>query len=70
VKGAFLKQPYSVFFRAISRDVMSQADVPADKFEVPDTPGAIAFEGEGTAMPARDAMVAALRALARLKQTR
>lgn len=70
VKGALLKQPYSVSFRAISREVVSQADVPAEEFEMPDVPGAIRFEGEGTAVPARDAMVAALRELARLKQTR
>ncbi len=70
VKGAFLQQPYSVSFRLLQRDVKPHADVPAGQFEVPDAPGAITFTGEGTAMPARDALVVALQELARLKQAR
>ena len=70
VKGAFLQQPYSISFRLLQRDIKANAAVPAGDFEVPDTPGAIAFTGEGTAMPARDALVAALQEMTRMKQAR
>jgi hypothetical protein len=68
VKGAFLQQPYSVSFRLLTRDVTSA--VPAEEFEVPEDAGAITFRGEGTAVPARDALLAALEELARLKKGR
>ena len=68
VKGTFLKQAYSVTYRLISRDVLTTA--PADTFEVPREPGEILLSGGGSAVPARDAMVLALKELARLKQTR
>jgi hypothetical protein len=70
VKGAFLKQPYSFSYRLIARDVVSPAAVPAGTFDVPAEPGAITLGGEGSPIPARDAFVAALRALARSTQVR
>jgi hypothetical protein len=70
VKGAFLQQPYSVSFRLLQRDVRAHADVPAGEFEFPDAPGAITFTGEGTAIPARDALIVALQEVARMKQAR
>jgi len=70
VKGTFLKQPYSVSYKLIRRAVMTQAEVPAGTFEAPRDPGAIVIRGEGSAIPARDALVGALRELARAKQAR
>ena len=70
VKGTFLKQPYSVSYRLISRAIAARVSVDAAEFEVPHDPGAIAIEGEGSAIPARDVAVVALRELARAKQAR
>jgi hypothetical protein len=70
VKGAFLKQPYSISFRLIQRDVTTNADVPATEFEIPEAAGAVTFQGEGSAIPARDAFFAALREVARSRQAR
>jgi hypothetical protein len=66
VKGSFLKQPYSVSYRLIARTV--GAPVTADAFEVPRDPRAIEIDGEGSAIPARDVLVASLREYARLKR--
>ncbi len=68
VKGTFLKQAYSVSYRLISRVIA--ADVPPDTFEVPPQQGEIVISGAGSALPARDAVVLALRELARVKQAR
>jgi hypothetical protein len=68
VKGMFLKQPYSVNYRLISRVVAP--NVNADLFDVPSEPNEILIAGEGSVIPARDAMILALRELARLKQGR
>ena len=66
VKGTFLKQPYSVSYRLIARSVGTH--VAADAFDVPRDPRAIGIEGEGSAMPARDVLVASLREYARMKR--
>lgn len=66
VKGSFLKQQYSVSYKLVRREVI--ANVPPDAFDVPPVPGEIVLTGEGTALPTRDAMVIALRELARVKQ--
>jgi hypothetical protein len=68
VKGTFMKQPYSVSYRLISRTV--EARVSADAFDVPRDPRAIEIEGEGSAIPARDVLVASLRELAGMKAQR
>jgi hypothetical protein len=68
VTGTFLKRSYSVSYRLINRVVAAQ--VSADAFAVPNDPGAITVRGEGTALPARDALVVALRELARTRQAR
>jgi hypothetical protein len=68
VTGTFLKQAYSVSYRLINRIVAAQVSPGA--FEVPGEPGAITVRGEGTALPARDALVVALRELARTRQAR
>jgi hypothetical protein len=70
VKGAFLKQPYSISFRLIRRDVTSNADVAATEFEIPEAAGAIKFQGEGSAIPVRDAFFAAVREVGRARQAR
>jgi hypothetical protein len=66
VSGTFLKQPYRVSYRLISRSI--GARVSADAFEVPRDPRAIDIEGEGSAIPARDVLVASLREYARMKR--
>ena len=68
VKGTFLKQPYSVSYRLISRTVVNS--VAPGTFEVPRQDGEILISGGGSAVPARDAMVLALRELARLANAR
>jgi len=68
VKGTFMKQPYSVSYRLIARSL--GAHVSADAFDVPRDPRAIEIEGEGSAIPARDVLVASLREYARLKTQR
>lgn len=70
VRGTFLKRPYSVSYRLISRAIAKGADVQASEFEVPVDTRAIRIEGEGSAIPVRDALVLALRELARVKQAR
>jgi hypothetical protein len=68
VKGTFLKQPYSVSYRLIARTL--NARVTSDAFEVARDPRAIELDGEGSAIPARDVLVASLREYARLKTGR
>ena len=66
VKGRFLKQPYSVSYRRLSRSIVT--NVEPGTFEVPAVAGEIRIEGEGTVIPAHDAMTLALRELTRLKK--
>jgi hypothetical protein len=44
--------------------------VAPDAFEVPRDPRAIDLEGQGSAIPARDVLIASLREYARLKTQR
>ena len=67
-KGTFLKQPYSVQYRLTNRQVA--ASVAPDTFDVPSQDHEIVMTGAGSVIPARDAMVMALRELTRLKQAR
>jgi hypothetical protein len=66
--GTFLQQPYSVSYRLISRAY--RATVNGGEFQVPPQPGEIVISGEGTANPAGDALMGALRELARAKAAR
>lgn len=66
VTGTVLKQPYSLSYRLLQRT--QGASLTAEAFEVPKQAGEIAFTGEGSAVPTRDAIVLAFRELARLKQ--
>lgn len=68
VKGSVLKQPYSVSYRLIDRQIKAQAS--AGDFDVPADPGAISLHGEGNVIPASDAMLLVLRELAKSKQGR
>jgi hypothetical protein len=70
VKGALLKQPYSLSYRLIRRDVKPLGEVPPAAFDVPVEPGAIVIRGEGSPIAPRDALIAALRELARAKRAR
>lgn len=67
VKGSFLKQPYSVRYRLISRAIASHVTVQESDFDVPFEAGAVTIRGDGSAVPARDLVVLALRELARAK---
>ncbi len=64
--GTFLKQPYSVSYKLLNRSVV--ATVAADTFELPRQDGEILITGQGTANPAADALLGALRALARTRR--
>jgi hypothetical protein len=66
--GTLLKQPYSVSYKLLRRT--TAAALEPEAFEVPAERGEIRFSGDGSAVPARDAMVLALRELARLKNQR
>lgn len=68
VSGTFLKQPYSVSYKLISRVLEPTVD-PA-VFEVPSQPGELVIAGDGTANPAGDVLMGALRELARVKAPR
>jgi hypothetical protein len=69
VKGTFLQQPYAVSYRLIAHSIDTQAS--AASVDVPHDPRAIVIQGEGSAIPARDVLVAALREYARItKQAR
>ena len=68
VKGTFLKQPYSVSYKLISRTIAEQATVSPSEFEVPDEAQAITIQGEGSAIPVRDALLLSLRELARARE--
>jgi len=68
VQGSLLKSPYSLSYKQL-RHVVG-ASLPADAFVVPTRPGEIVVTGEGSAVPTRDVVVLALRALAQAKQAR
>jgi hypothetical protein len=61
--GIFLRQPYSLSYKLIARSL--HAGAPPDFFDVPHQAGEIVLAGEGSALPARDAIVLALRAVGR-----
>jgi hypothetical protein len=68
VTGTLLKQPYSVSYKLLRRT--TGAALQPEAFDVPAERGEIRFSGDGSAVPARDAMVLALRELARLNHQR
>jgi hypothetical protein len=67
-RGTFLERPYSLSYRLISRSVVGS--VSPDVFAVPSEPGEIVMTGEGSASPATDVVLTALRELARAKEQR
>jgi hypothetical protein len=67
VKGTFLKQAYSLSYKLLTRDLSDGSNIDPSEFEVPEEPGAITIAGQGTSVPPRDALVLALRELARSK---
>jgi hypothetical protein len=66
VRGAFLKQAYSLSYRLINRTIA--ASVKPDAFVVPSRPGEIVIRGEGSTVPTHDIVVLSLREIAKLKQ--
>jgi hypothetical protein len=68
VKGTFLKQAYSVSYRLRKHSV--ESSVAPEAFTTPVDPAAITVQGEGSAIPGRDVLIATLREFARTKQAR
>jgi hypothetical protein len=68
VQGSFLKQAYTMSYKQL-RHVIGAA-LPPGAFAVPTQAGEIVVTGEGTAVPAHDVFVLALRALAQARQGR
>jgi len=68
--GALLKQPYTVSFRLIRRDLLSPASVSPEEFAIQAAPGDVVLEGEASDEPLTDVLNAALRELGRLKAGR
>jgi hypothetical protein len=66
--GTFLKQPYSVSYRLISRALAKHLEVRESDFDLPPDADAIRFQGDGSAIPLRDVVVLALRELARARR--
>lgn len=64
--GTFLKQPYSISYKLISRLVAGT--VPPETFDVPSQAGEIVISAEGSSNPATDALFGALRELARRRR--
>lgn len=64
--GTFLRQPYSVSYKLLDRVVAATAA--PDAFVVPEQPGQIVISGQGSANPAADALIGALRELARSRR--
>lgn len=65
VSGTFLKQPYSISYRLISRSI--EASVDPSMFEVPSQPGEILIAGAGSANVGTDMLFGALHELSRMK---
>ena len=66
--GTFLRQPYTISYKMLTRSVVSS--VGSEAFEVPHQAGEVLISGEGTANPAGDALIGALRELAKVKARR
>ena len=70
VRGTLFKKPYRVSYRLTRHSVRASADVGAEEFAVPETPGAFVLEGEGTQNVMKDVLTAALRELAEAREAR
>jgi hypothetical protein len=66
--GTFLKQPYSVSYKLIARQLAASA--PPDTFVVPSQPDEILIAGQGSANPLADSLFGALRQIAQQKTSR
>ena len=68
VRGTFLKQPYSLSYKLISRLVAGSMN--QEMFEVPRQDGEIVIKGEGSTVPSHDVVLLALRDLTKAKRNR
>jgi hypothetical protein len=68
VRGTFLKQPYSLSYKLISRLVAGSLN--QELFDVPHQDGEIVIKGEGSTVPSHDVVVLALRDLTKAKRDR
>ena len=65
VRGAFLKQDYSMSYKLLKH--VTGASLDASAFAVPNQPGEIVISGEGTSVPSQDVFLLSLRELTKLK---
>lgn len=68
VRGAFLKQAYSMSYKLLKHQVGATLD--ASAFSVPNQLGEILISGEGTDVPAQDVLLLSLRELRKLQPAR
>ena len=65
VRGAFLKQDYSMSYKLLKH--VTAASLDAGAFAVPNQPGEILITGQGTAVPSQDVFLLSLRELTKMK---
>ncbi len=65
--GTALKQPFSLSFRLIRRDVRVAAGAPSDEFTIKPGAADVVLEAQGSGDPLGDVLVTVLRELARAK---
>jgi hypothetical protein len=65
--GALLKQPFSVSYRLIRREVWGAEGVPASAFEFPRGPDDVVLQGTASDEPARELLTTLVRGLALAK---
>jgi hypothetical protein len=63
-RGTFIGQPFGIAFTLVRHDSTPSSQINASEFTVEPEPGDIMLQGEATADPAADIVLAALRALA------
>ncbi len=68
VRGAFLKQAYSMSYKLLKH--VTAASLDPNAFNVPNQAGEIVITGEGSAVPSHDVFLLSLRELTKLKQGR
>jgi hypothetical protein len=69
-RGELLGRPFALSYRLVGREILDPSIVEPSAFELPESPDAIVIQGEGGMDPVGDALVAALREIARLRSAR
>jgi hypothetical protein len=66
-RGELLGRPFAVSYRLARRELLDPSGVEPSAFELPESPDAVVIQGEGGMDPVGDALVSALREIARLR---